>query len=52
MEEIQFVKNYNNFDVHISFLENFVMRDTQTIKNGDFNVAANNCTNTNDMFLC
>ena len=51
MEEIQFVKNYNNFDVNISFLENYVIRDTQTIKNGDFNVGANNCTNTNDMFL-
>ena len=51
MEEIQFVKNYNNFDVNISFLENFVMRDTQTIKNGDFNVGVKNCTNTNDMFL-
>ena len=51
MEEIQFVKNYNNFDVNIPFLENYVIRDTQTIKNGDFNVPANNCTNTNDMFL-
>ena len=51
MEEIQFVKNYNNFDVNISFLENYVIRDTQTIKNGNFNVGANNYTNTNDMFL-
>ena len=51
MEEIQFVKNYNNFDVNISFFENFVMRGTQSITNGNFNVAANNCTNTNDMFL-
>ena len=51
MEEIQSVKNYNNFDVNISFLENYVTRDTQTIKNGNFNVGANNCTNTNDMFL-
>ena len=51
MEEIQFVKNYNNFDVNISFLENFVIRDTQIITNGDFNIGANNCTNTNDMFL-
>ena len=31
MEEIQFVKNYNNFDVNILFLENYVIRDTQTI---------------------
>ena len=51
MEEIQFVKNYNNFDVNISFLEDYVIRDTQTIKNRNFNVGANNCTNTNDMFL-
>ena len=51
MEEIQFVKNYNNFDVNISFLENFVMRGTQSITNGNVNIAANNCTNTNDMFL-
>ena len=50
MEEIQFVKNYNNFVVNISFLENYVIRDAQTIKNGNFNVGANNCTNTNDMF--
>ena len=51
MEEIQFVKNYNNFDVNTSFLENYVIRDTQTIKNGNFNVGANNGTYTNDMFL-
>ena len=50
IEEIQFVKNYNNLDDNISFLENYVIRDTPTIKNGNFNVGANNCTNTNDMF--
>ena len=27
------------------------MRGTQTIRNRNFNVGANNCTNTNDMFL-
>ena len=51
MEEIQFVKNYNNFDVNIPFLENFVIRDSQNITNQDFNIGANNCTDTNDMFL-
>ena len=51
MEEIQFVKNYNNFDVNISFLENFVIRDSQNITNQEFDIGANNCTNTNDMFL-
>ena len=51
MEEIQFVKNYNNFNVNISFLENFVIRDSQNITNQEFNIGANNCTNTNDTFL-
>ena len=26
IEEIEFVKNYNNFDVNIPFLENFVIK--------------------------
>ena len=51
IEEIEFVKNYNNFDVNIPFLENFVIRDSQNIKDNEFNIGANNCTNTNDMFL-
>ena len=51
MEEIQFVKNHNNFDVNISFLENFVKKDAQSMTDGEFNVLANNCSNTNDVFL-
>ena len=51
MKKIQLVKNYNNFEVNISFLENFVIRDCQNIANQEFNIGANNCTNTNDMFL-
>ena len=51
MEKIEFVKNYNNFDVNIPFLENFVIRDSQNITDKEFNIGANNCTNTNDMFL-
>ena len=51
MEEIQFVKNHNNFDVNISFLENFVKKDSQSITDGEFNVSGNNCSNTNDIFL-
>ena len=51
MEDIQFVKSYNNFDVNIPFLENFVMRDTQNITIQEFNIGANNCANTYDMFL-
>ena len=51
IEEIQFIKNYNNFDVNIPFLENYVKKDSQSITNGQFDVGASNCTNTNDMFL-
>ena len=51
MEEIQFVKNHNNFDINISFLENYVKKDSQSIANDEFDVGANNCTNTNDVFL-
>ena len=51
IEEIEFVKNYNNFDINIPFLENFVIRDSQNITDNEFNIGANNCTNTNDMFL-
>ena len=51
MEEIQFVRNHNNFDVDISFLENFVKKDSQSITDGEFNVSGNNCSNTSDVFL-
>ena len=51
MEEIQFVKNHNSFDINICFLENYVKKDSQSITNDEFDVGANNCTNTNDVFL-
>ena len=51
IEEIQFLKNHNNFDVNISFLENYVKKDSQTITNENFDVSSNNCINTNDVFL-
>ena len=51
IKEIQFVKNHNNFDINISFLENYVKKDSQSITNDEFDVGANNCTNTNDAFL-
>ena len=51
IEQIQFLKNHNNFDVNISFLENYVKKDSQTITDNKFDVSANNCTNTNDVFL-
>ena len=51
IEQIQFLKNHNNFDVNISFLENYVKKDSQTITDNEFDISANNCTNTNDVFL-
>ena len=51
MEEIQLVKNHSNFDVNISFLENYVEKYSQSITDGEFNVSGNNCSNTNDVFL-
>ena len=51
IERLEFLKNYNNFDVNIPFLENFVKKDSQTINNNNFDVFANNCRNTNDLFL-
>ena len=51
IEKIQFLKNHNNFDVNISFLENYVKKDSQTIIDNEFDVSANNYTNTNDTFL-
>ena len=50
MEKIEFLKNHNNFDVNIPFLENFVKKDSQTINNNNFDTI-NNCRNTNDVFL-
>ena len=51
IERLEFLKNHNNFDVNVPFLENFVKKDCQTINNNNFDVFANNCRNTNDLFL-
>ena len=51
IERLEFLKNHNNFDVNIPFLENFVKKDSQTINNNNFDAFANNCRNTNDLFL-
>ena len=51
MEEIKFVKNHNNFNITISFLENYVKKYSQSITNDEFDIGANNCTYTNDVFL-
>ena len=45
------MKNHNNFDFNIPFLENFVKNDSQTINNNNFDTYIDNCRNTNDVFL-
>ena len=51
IERLEFLKNHNNFDVNMPVLENFVKKDSQTINNDNFDVFANNCRDTNDLFL-
>ena len=51
MEKIEFLKNHNNFDVNIPFLEKFFKKDSQTINNNNFDTYINKCRNTNDVFL-
>ena len=51
IEKIEYLKNHNNFNVNIPFLENFVKKDNNNITNENFDVFINNCRNTNDVFL-
>ena len=51
IEKIEYLKNHNNFNINISFLENFVKKDGSNITNESFDVFINNCRNTNDVFL-
>ena len=51
IEKIEYLKNHNNFDVNISFLENYVKKDSNNITNENFDVFVNNVRNCNDLFL-
>ena len=51
IEKIEYLKNHNNFNINIPFLENFVKKDNNNITNENFDVFINNCRNTNDVFL-
>ena len=51
IEKIEYLKNHNNFDVNISFLENTVKKDNNNITNKSFDVHINNVRNCNDLFL-
>ena len=51
IEKLEYLKNHNNFNVNITFLENFVKRDNNNITNEHFDVFVNNVRNCNDLFL-
>ena len=51
IEKIEYLKNHNNFNVNITFLENYVKKDSNNITNENFDVFINNVRNCNDLFL-
>ena len=51
LEKLEYLKNHNNFNVNISFLENYVKKDNNNITNENFDVFVNNVRNCNDLFL-
>ena len=51
IEKIEYLRNHNNFNVNISFLENYVKKDNNNITNENFDVFINNVRNCNDLFL-
>ena len=51
VEKLEYLKNHNNFNVNITFLENHVKKDNNNIANENFDVFVNNVRNCNDLFL-
>ena len=51
IEKLEYLKNHNNFNVNITFLENYVKKDSNNIKNENFDVFVNNVRNCNDLFV-
>ena len=51
LEKLEYLKNHNNFNVNITFLENYVQKDNNNITNEHFDVFVNNVRNCNDLFL-
>ena len=51
LEKIEYLKNHNNFNINITFLENYVKKDSNNITNESFDVFVNNVRNCNDLFL-
>ena len=51
IEKLEYLKNHNNFNVNITFLENYVKKDNNNITNEHFDVFVDNVRNCNDLFL-
>ena len=51
VEKLEYLKNHNNFNVNITFLENYVKKDNNNITNESFDVFVNNVRNCSDLFL-
>ena len=51
IEKLEYLKNYNNFNVNITFLENYVKKDNNNITNEHFDAFVNNVRNCKDLFL-
>ena len=51
IEKLEYLKNHNNFNVNITFLENYVKKDNNNITDQNFDVFFNNVRNCNDLFL-
>ena len=51
IEKLEYLKNHNNFNFNITFLENYVKKDNNNITNENFDVFVNNIRNCNDLFL-
>ena len=51
IEKLEYLKNHNNFNFNITFLENYVKKDNNNITNESFDVFVNNVRNCNDLFL-
>ena len=51
IEKMEYPKNYNNFNVNITFLENHVKKYNNNITNENFDLFVNNIRNGNNLFL-
>ena len=51
IEKLEYLKNHNNFNVNITFLENYIKKDNYNIINENFDVFVDNVRNCNDLFL-